>query len=482
MSLKDRFGDLGGLLLGPDANRATRTGVILTTASGLTLVWYWLVETLRGGPTNPYAGIVFLLILPGVFLFGLLLMPLGIYLERRALRKRGLPTDHPRHVDLASPGIRRSMIAVGGLTVLNIALMGTATYKGKSYLDSNAFCGKACHTVMEPEYRAFIDSPHSRVGCSQCHIGPGADWFVKSKLSGLRQVWAVTMGTYSRPIPSPVHALRPARETCEQCHWPQKVHGDKLLVRTSFKDDEANTPTTTVLLLKVGGHTAQGTLGIHGRHLDDASRISYVALDGRRQDIALVTYRDEKGHQIEYRNDELKATPEQLAKGEKRQMDCVDCHNRPTHAFELPERAVDKAIREGRISRDLPFVKKTAVELLKATYPDRQTALARLPEALEAYYRGRHTGVFAQKRSEISQAGQALRAIYERNVFPDMKLTWGTHPSHLGHQDSPGCFRCHGGSHTSQDGKTINPDCSACHVLLAQDETDPKILKDLGVQ
>lgn len=462
-------------------NVLTLAGVVLTTGSGITLAWFWLIELTSPHPVNPYLGILLFLILPGVFLVGLLLMPLGIWWRRRKLRKQGALPAEPPKVDLSSPGVRRALVTVGVATVLNIAILGTASFKGVEYMDSNQFCGLTCHTVMQPEYAAFVDSPHSRVGCAQCHIGPGADWFVKAKISGLRQVWAVTFDTFQRPVPSPVHALRPARETCEQCHWPQKFHGDKLLVRTHYAEDEANTPSTTVLLLKIGGHSAQGTTGIHGRHLDDASRITYVATDDRRQDIARVIYRDDKGEQVEYVSSEITATPEQLAKAEVRQMDCVDCHNRPTHAFELPHRALDKAMNEGRIARDLPYVKKVAMEALKREYPDHATAAQQIPQALDAYYRANHAPVHAARKTDIDAAARAVVAIYQRNVFPAMKVTWGTHPNHIGHEDFPGCFRCHAGSHTAPDGRMINADCNACHVLLAQDEKDPKVLKDLGI-
>ena len=166
----------------------------------------------------------------------------------------------------------------------------------------------------------------------------------------MRQVFAVTFKTYSRPIPSPVKYLRPARETCEQCHWPARFTGDKFLVKTNYKEDEKNTPLTTALLLKVGGRTWQGSVGIHGRHLDAGSRIHYISIDEQRQVIPVVYYTDDKGKTVEYVSTDIKATKEQLEKGEKRAMDCIDCHNRPTHAFELPENAVDLRMSRGLIS------------------------------------------------------------------------------------------------------------------------------------
>ncbi len=463
-------------------NRITLTGAVLTTSAGITLVWFWLYDLARGGPRHPYAGIVLFLVLPAIFILGLALMPFGVWLNRAKMKRAGfLPPEYPP-LDLKSPSLRRTAALTALATFLNLIIIAVASYRGVEYMDSTTFCGQACHSVMAPEFAAYHDSPHSRVACVDCHIGPGASWFVQSKLSGTRQLFAVTFKTYSRPIPSPVHALRPARETCEQCHWPTKFHGDRVDVRTKYSDDEANTPLTTVLVLKIGGQLATGSVGIHGRHLDAGSRISYVAIDDKRQLIPKVTYRDEKGQTVVYESTEIKATPEQLAKGETRLMDCVDCHNRPSHTFELPNRAVDKAMNAGRISPTLPFVKKKAVELLKVDYPDQETAGTRIAKDLTSYYSSTYPEVYKAHRAQIENASNAVVAIYKRNVFPSMKLYWGTHPNHIGHEDFLGCFRCHDGNHKSADGKVISAECESCHAVLAQDESDPKILKDLGLK
>jgi nitrate/TMAO reductase-like tetraheme cytochrome c subunit len=463
-------------------NPISQTGVVLTTSAAVTLIVFWVYLIVQARPIHPYTGILFFLILPGVFALGLLLIPLGAILRRRKLRARGqLPREYPR-IDLRSPYLRRALLLVGFLTFVNFAIMGAASYKGVEYMDSAQFCGQTCHTVMSPEFTAYVNSPHSRVACVECHIGPGAPWFVKAKISGVRQVFAVTLKTYSRPIPSPVHELRPARDTCEHCHWPQKFTGDKFLIRTKYGDDEKNTPATTVLLLKIGGRTAQGLVGIHGRHLDTVERIEYVSTDGRRQVIPRVTYIDDDGRKVEYVSTDVKPTAEQLARAEIRKMDCMDCHNRPTHAFELPERAVDKAITDGRISRDLPFVKKEAVAALRAEYPDRATAGERIPRTLVDFYRTKYPQDYQNRRSAIEAAADQVKAIYLRNVFPEMKVTWGTHPNNIGHEDFLGCFRCHDGKHKSSDGRVINDDCESCHQVLAMEEEEPKILADLGLK
>jgi nitrate/TMAO reductase-like tetraheme cytochrome c subunit len=463
-------------------NLLTRAGAVLTTSSALTLVLFWLVDLARGGDVHPYAGIVFFLILPGVFALGLLLMPAGIFLRRARLRARGeLPSVYPS-VDFREPLLRRAALLVGGLTVVNVALLGTASYKGVEYMDSTQFCGLACHSVMAPEHTAYLGSAHSRVSCVLCHIGPGAPWFVRSKLSGTRQLFAVSLGTYSRPIPSPVKHLRPARETCEQCHWPQKFHGDKVVVRTKFSDDEANTRLTTVMVLKIGGGSAGRGHGIHGRHLDAGSRIRYVAIDDKRQVIPRITYLDDAGRTVEYVSSDVQATPEQLARGETREMDCMDCHNRPSHTFEMPERAVDRALSEGRISAALPFVRKQSVALLRAEYHDRDTAAARIAAGLLEFYKSGHPAAYQEHRAQIEAAAQELQTIYARNVFPSMKVGWGTYANNIGHEDFLGCFRCHDDKHKSADGKTVSQDCDACHTLLAMEEQDPKIVADLGLK
>jgi hypothetical protein len=461
-------------------NPLTLTGAVLTTSSASILVGYWALEILRGGPTHPYIGILLFLVLPGVFLLGLALIPAGVLLRRRALQKRGeLPESYPR-IDLGQPVWRHALAWVGVATVLNVGILGTASYKGVEYMDSSQFCGLSCHSVMAPEHTAYVDSPHARVSCVECHIGPGANWFVRSKLSGARQVLAVAFDTHSRPIPSPVRELRPARETCEHCHWPRKFHGDKLVVKTKFADDEANTRLVNVLMLRIGGQAGHGPTGIHGRHLDETERIRYVS-DPGRQAISRVTYLDDDGKTVEYVSEDAAAEGAQAAT-ETRTMDCMDCHNRPTHAFELPERAVDRAMLEGAISPELPFVKKKAIELLRTEYPDRERAAAGIVAGLVGYYRQSHPEVWRQRREKVEAAGERLRAIYLRNVFPGMKVAWGTYPNNIGHEDFPGCFRCHDDKHKSRDGRVISQDCNACHAVLAMEESDPKILSDLGLR
>ena len=253
-------------------------------------------------------------------------------------------------------------------------------------------------------------------------------------------------------------------------------------MRTKFSDDEANTRLTTVLVLKIGGRTWQGSVGIHGRHLDNIERISYVTTDARRQVIPKVTYIDDNGKTVEYVAEDGTATPELLARGERRLMDCMDCHNRPTHAFELPERAVDQALYEGRISTQLPYIKKKAVEVLRADYTDRESARQKIAVALTDYYKASYPDVYRSHRGLLEAAVDQVQKIYLRNVFPEMKLFWGSHPNNIGHEDFLGCFRCHDGQHRSKDGRDITQDCTACHTMLAMEDPNPKVLESLGLK
>ncbi len=454
---------------------------ILTTATGFTLLWSWFRELASPHSALPYVGILLFVLLPLLFLVGLFLIPFGMWLKYKRLTKAGQAPEVMPKIDLSTRHIRKVLTVVAVATVLNIALLGVATVRGVEYMDSSKFCGLTCHTPMIMEYRAFVDSPHSRVGCAQCHIGPGADSFMRAKLAGVRQLFGVMFNNYHRPIPSPVESLRPAKETCESCHWPQKFHGNKILVKTHYGDDIANTPAITVLMLKIGGRSGEANTGIHGRHIDTSERITYSSGDERRQVIPRVVYRDDKGQMVEYVSTDSKLTPEQMAKLPQRSMDCVDCHNRPTHAFESPEWAMDRRIQEGLVSRDIPFIHKKGVEVLKAEYKDQNDASARIPKALVDFYQANYPEVYRDKKAVIEAAAVAVKDAYLRNVSPEMKLTWGTHPNHIGHQDG-GCFRCHDGSHVSKDGRTIAGDCDTCHTILAQDDPNPKILQDLGTK
>jgi nitrate/TMAO reductase-like tetraheme cytochrome c subunit len=458
-------------------NLISRIGVVVTSTSAITLL-VTFASQFFGFKPNPYVGILVYLILPGIFVAGLILIPVGIVREYRKERRLGeLPATYPR-IDFSQRELRRTALFVAVMTAINVPIFAVASYHGTVYMESDQFCGQTCHEVMEPEYTAYQRSPHARVGCVGCHIGPGASWFVRSKLSGSYQVIAVTFNLYPRPIPTPVHNLRPARQTCEQCHWPDKFSGDKFVVKTKYSDDEKNTPAKTVLLLHIGGKSAGNSfVGIHGRHL---GQTTYISTDDKRQVIPWVDYKNPDGTITEFLTTENPPSAADLAKGERRVMDCMDCHNRPTHTYDLPEDAVNRAMAADRISPSLPYVRKVAVDLLKRNYASRLAAQTEIPEALREYYRKSYFAVYNGQRSQIERAAEALLEIYSGNIFPSMNVTWGTYPNNLGHTDFPGCFRCHDGNHQSKDGRVITQDCNSCHNLLAMEDPDPEILRVLS--
>jgi hypothetical protein len=440
-------------------------GMVLTTISAVLFLVVFLAD-LFGLHTNPYVGILFFLVLPGIFLFGLVLIPFGAWVERRRRDSGKPPTEiHWPRIDLNDATQRRTAVAIFTLTMANVIIVSLAAYRGIEYMDSVQFCGQVCHEVMKPEFTAYQDGPHSRVTCVKCHIGPGASWFARSKVSGLRQVVAVSLNTFSRPIPSPVHNLRPAREVCEQCHWPEKFHGDVVRRVAEYSDDEKNSESVTTLQLKVGGGSERtgGATGIHW-HTNPQTNIEYVTTDEKRQVIPYVKLTAADGTVREYFAEGV--TPDQIAKGERRRMDCIDCHNRPSHPMApTAERAVDGALASGEFPKTLPFIRREAVKAVKATYPSQEAASESIAAALREFYRTQHQAVYMSQRQDVERAVAAAERVYRRNVFPEMNVQFGTYLNNIGHMDSPGCFRCHDDSHKTKDGKAIGQECDTCHNI-----------------
>jgi hypothetical protein len=318
---------------------------------------------------------------------------------------------------------------------------------------------------MEPEYTAFKDNAHSRVGCAECHISPGASGFVTAKLSGTRQLVGVVLGNYARPVPAPVHNLAPTDGTCEQCHWPEKNHGDLTKVIREYAADEKNTESTTTLAVHVGGggHNLALSSGIHW-HMNVANVVEYIATDDKRQVIPWIKVTDRSGNSREYVADGV--TPEALAKGERRKMDCSDCHNRAGHLFDASaDKAVNRALATGMIPTSLPFVKREATAALGETYASLQVADEKIAQRLNDFYKTNYNDFYMGKRADVDRAVTAAQQLYRRNIFPAMSITWGTYPNNLGHMDFPGCFRCHDESHKSKDGKVVGQDCALCHDM-----------------
>jgi nitrate/TMAO reductase-like tetraheme cytochrome c subunit len=422
----------------------------IATAMAIVFIILLILE-LAGFLVNPYVGLVIFVAVPTIFIIGLLLIPIGV---RRSARRRRLhpEVDEWPVIDLRNPRLRRTLAIVLVLTIVNVVIVSLAAYGGIHYMESTEFCGQVCHITMEPQAVAHTAFTHSAVACTQCHVGPGAGAFVESKLAGARQLWHVAAGSVPKPVLPPADLIQSSAVTCTQCHSAATRSGDRLRELRSYSNDEANTETVTALRLKVGDPSA----GIH-RHI--GLDIEYVATDSTRATIPVVRVRDAKGVREFVAEG---AAPDTAATGATRRMECTDCHNRPAHTFSFsPDRAVDRAMAAGTIPRDLPFVRREAVTAVTAEAESREAGLAAIERHLTAFYASQKGANPAAVQRAIEGAQQA----WVTNVFPAMNVKWGTYPNHLGHTDSPGCFRCHDDGHKAADGSVIKQECELCHTF-----------------
>lgn len=416
---------------------------------------------------SPYMGIFTWMVFPTIILFGIGFVLYGM--RRESLRRRRAHTTEalpfPR-LDLNDARQRRwfAVLLVGG-GVLAV-LFAFAGYNAFLFTESPVFCGEVCHTVMEPEDVARKAGPHARVRCVDCHVGEGVEWYVKSKLSGLHQVIAVITDDYQRPIPTPISNLRPARETCEQCHWPEKFFGAQLMQNPHFRYDEANTAEQVSLLVKTGGgNPAQGqSAGIHWQMLL-GNKIEFVARDPKVTDIPWTRSTSADGKVREFVDRKRPITPEEKASLPVRTMDCIDCHNRPSHVYVPPETAVDRGMAGGTIPRDLPWIKKVAVDALVQPFEDKESAAAGIRKAIVEYYGDQYPDVLKTRAPDVDKAVESVTGIWTRSVFPKMNVDWKTYASHIGHRNWPGCFRCHDGDHVTADGTVLDSSCTVCHTM-----------------
>ena len=452
-------------------NPISLAGIALAAVAFANILFLVFLDTVSHTP-SPYVGILAYMVAPAFMVVGLVAIPVGIVIERRRRHHHVGDISKYGRLDLNNPAQRSAAAFVLAFVVIFVLMSAVGSYKAYEFTDSISFCGQLCHSVMHPEFAAYQASPHARVGCVDCHVGSGAGWYVKSKLSGIRQVYYTALGTFPRPIPTPVHNLRPAAETCEQCHWPKKFWGAQLKVFSHFGTDEQNTPRVLRLLIKTGGgdpSLGQGTGGIHW-HMNIANKMTYFATDEQRQVIPWVRMQDGKGNIIDYTVKDNPPTQEQIDKADKRRMDCIDCHNRPTHIYTPPDLSVDRSMVAGSIDPSLPFIKAQAVEALVADYKTQEEALKSIGEKIPKYYQEKYPQIASAKADKINAAVTELQRIFGTTMFPSMKVNWKTHPNNIGHMYYPGCFRCHDGNHVSKDGRVISKDCNSCHTLLDQEE------------
>lgn len=460
--------------LPPIYNWLSITGAVVAVIGSTAFAFFFSIDLISRTESG-YMGVTFI---PPLLLalFGIVLVAGGFVREKRR-RKKGRSTSFTGewfiNVRDKLTGARFVATFLFGAIVVTFGLLvfGAGSMRVVEFASSNTFCGEVCHAVMHPEATVYADSPHARIDCVECHVEPGGDSFIRSKLNGMRQLYEFAIGRINRPIPTPIHAGRPTREMCENCHWPKRFIDYKVITREYSLSDEDNTPVRLRMMVKVGGGQnglIEGS-GIH-YHMVVANKVEYIARDPQRQEIAWVRITHRDGTVGEYNNSDEPLTDSERETLPVRVMECLDCHSRPAHEFKAPVDSVNQAIASGLISRELPYIKVESVRLLDAAYPSQETAAKAIDAGLNVFYRENHPEVFEEEKDALESAIGVVQSIYRSTIFPEMAANWAAHPNNIGHWDSPGCFRCHNDVMESEAGDTIFTDCTKCHVNLAQGE------------
>jgi hypothetical protein len=451
-------------------NWLTIIGSIIAGINLALILMLFIISTIFDkGNTN--LGLFIYIILPGFMILGLLLIPVGMFRERRRLRKSLVHevARFPR-IDLNDPRHRNAFIIFTITTIIILFLSTLGSFEAYHITESVEFCGTLCHQVMEPEHTAYQNSPHANVSCVECHVGSGASWYVKSKLSGLHQVYAVLTKTYPTPIETPLHDLRPARETCEKCHWPQKFYARTLWTNKYFLADSLNTEWDIMLQMKTGPEYSGLGLreGIHW-HINPDVNIEYISENDKRENITYVKYTNKSSGEVTiYRNDSNPISDSLVSASTTRTMDCIDCHNRPSHNYNSPTVYFDKAMLTGAVSKDIPFFKKAAMGILRETFSDTDTAQMKIKESITSYYKSEYNDYYTNNTDLINNSVASLQKAFSQNTFPKMKVAYDLYPEHIGHLESDGCFRCHNDSFKAENGRTITRNCNLCHSIVGQ--------------
>lgn len=443
-------------------------GTAVALASLMSIVFLFLIE-MTSGHEQPYLGIFTYLLFPSIMVFGLVIIVIGMLFERRR-RRKSTPDDIAAYpiLDFNVARQRRTFLVLlcAGFLFLFVSAFGS--YRVYEYSESVTFCGQVCH-VMTPEFTAYNASPHAQIKCVECHVGGGAEWYVRAKLNGVHQLYAVTFNTYHKPIETPVANMRPANDTCAKCHWSEKFHGDQLKVFNHFGYDEKNSLNQTRMLIKVGGgnpNTGQ-VGGIHW-HMNLSNEVTYIATDEKRQNIPWIRLQDANGNVTEYMTKDAQLSSQQIEQASKRRMDCIDCHNRPAHNYLPPDTAVDNSFMANKLDTSLPYLKLKAIEVLSKQYNSTEEALNSISTNLNEYYQTNYADIYSSKKDSINGAVTEIQRIYQTYFFPEMKTDWQTHADNIGHYKVQGCFRCHDGQHFSKEGKVIRNECSICHTTIDQ--------------
>jgi hypothetical protein len=457
-------------------------GATIAVISLFMIIFLFAIATLFE-QEHSYLGLIVYILLPAIMIFGLLLIPVGMLITIRK-RKREVKKeieDWPK-IDLNDLRHRNAFFIFSIGTTIFLFLSAVGSYEAFHFTESTEFCGTICHRVMDPEYIAYQHSPHARVRCVDCHVGSGADWYVRSKMSGLYQVYAVLANNYPKPIPTPIENLRPARETCEECHWPQKFYAHKLRLERHYLNDEENTQWDIRLKMKIGAdHSALGlTEGIHW-HINQDVKVEYITSDNRNEELPWVRYTNLKtSESIVYQDEDNPVDDSLITASNIRTMDCIDCHNRPSHSYKPPAFFVNDAITGGEIPHELPGIKSLSMEICAEEFTTSDSARQYIRERIEEYYESDYPEIFTDQRELVEKAIKGLQSAYSENIFPDMKVRWSAYPNHIGHLEFNGCFRCHNDTHISDSGKTISKDCNLCHTIEAQGEPEDMQFAEFG--
>ena len=450
-------------------NWLTIIGSIIASVNLALIILLFIISTIFN-KSNTNLGLFIYIILPGFMIMGLLLVPVGMFRERSRLRKSVTHEARLPRIDLNDPRHRNAFIIFTITTIVVLFLSTMGSFEAYHMTESVEFCGTLCHQVMEPEHTAFQNSPHANVACVECHVGSGASWYIKSKISGLHQVWAVMTKSYPTPIETPLHDLRPARETCEKCHWPQKFYARSLWTKKYFLADSLNTEWDVMLQMKTGPEFSGMGLkeGIHW-HINPAVNIEYISENDKRESISYVKYTNKTtGEVTVYRSEKNPVSDSLISASTPRTMDCIDCHNRPSHNYKSPTVYFDKAMTSGEISKDIPFFKKVTMGILTGAFTDKDTAFIKIEAGISDYYKKDYADYYSKNTTIINNSIAFIKKEFSQNNFPKMKVTYDRYPEHIGHLESDGCFRCHNGSFKADNGRVISHDCNLCHTIVGQ--------------
>lgn len=453
-------------------------GAAMVIAGGFLFLILAMID-MGAADDNPYRSLVTFVGAPAIVLIGLALFSLSAVIQIRKRRLTGEKVRFSLSFNPENPRYVRNLWLFVGLSMVLLVAVAYAGTRAYDATDSVKFCGETCHVVMQPQNVTYQNSPHARVACVSCHIGPGASFWVKAKLDGIRQVFAVTLNTFSRPIETPVHNLRPAQETCEGCHWPRQFYGEKMVTKTYYRTDEANSPWTIKLLMKIGGGNPRtGKLeGIHW-HMLAANSIEYIAIDDKRQEIPWVRLINHDGDTLVYTDPDAEPIDPSNLEYEVRTFDCMDCHNRPSHIFTSPAVAINLALSTRNISPRIPYIRQVGLDLLNAEYETHGQAVDSIRQGLYNYYNAEYPDFVHANADILEQASKELVTIYSNNFFPEMKTDYRVRENNLSHFVNDGCFRCHDGIKKNYRGEVLSNDCTTCHLIVSQGPSeDPKELE-----